>query len=995
MAKRLFFYAVLIVIITAACTKAKKDGMPLPAVGGISAVNCDVELLSEDGGNILSNDSSIRMNSSYQRSDSIARSDMYSLKLMSELPYGFTIDIANVNKNEIIRAGFWYYGFKPSIVFCDSGNVFYQVFDKVLETDSAGWKRIGFSFRAPGNLHNNALRIYAWNSQEETSYVDDFYFERKPAVARNIAPDMLLRIKVDDSDMDKLKKKRQEALSYGILESDDDDYVKMKLIYMEDTLKGSMRLKGDWLDHLQGDKWSYRIKLKSKYSWKGMKTFSLQTPKSRSFIDEWLSHLLFDKEDILTTRYGFINVEVNGQDMGVYAYEEHFDKHLIEYNNRKEGPIVKFNEDAFWLSNKLNLNSDKRIAIPTYNESDILPFKENRTAKSPELLQQFMVAQNLMMMYREWNSTIQVMFDIDKLARYMALLDITKGYHALPWHNQRYYFNPVLCTLEPVAFDCYTANGVFDYGRNTIIGDLDNPEEFVRNKYNPAYQFFLDNDFRRLYIQYLNKYADIHYIRNFLSENEDDILKTEALIQEEFIDYQYNDSFLLKNVMTVKEIIKVKKDQLSDDKLFKNLKIKTKHTDYDTILSPEIPPYYVKAYLQKKPDSVHNLVRVVNNCPMDIRVIGYIDKDNNKYFFPQEYRVNSINRKANTLEIKAPVMSSQLLYTVPLFSDIFQVNVFPWKYPESYSPRIDLFNKAQQSFLERYASGNKIIIPAGQYDFNEPVIIPEGYECNIMAGVDMNFTNRSFFLSYSPVKLQGEAGQNIIIRSENGTSMGFIVLQAKDTSVLSHVVFDGLSSMNYNGWYLTGGVTFYESDVEMDHVSFMNNRSEDALNIIRSSFKIENCVFDNIFSDAFDSDFSEGTIEFSNFYDIKNDAIDFSGSHILIRNCTIKNTGDKAISSGERSRLVIENVDIVNANIGVASKDNSTLEIKNSSITDARYGFTAFNKKSEYKGIAVIKSEAVKMKNISVPAFIEHGSLWTGDGTTQKGTEKDVADLFY
>lgn len=27
--------------------------------------------------------------------------------------------------------------------------------------------------------------------------------------------------------------------------------------------------------------------------------------------------------------------------MGVYAYEEHFDKQLVESNNRREGPILK------------------------------------------------------------------------------------------------------------------------------------------------------------------------------------------------------------------------------------------------------------------------------------------------------------------------------------------------------------------------------------------------------------------------------------------------------------------------------------------------------------------------------------------------------------------------------------------------------------------------------------------------------------------------------
>jgi len=96
-------------------------------------------------------------------------------------------------------------------------------------------------------------------------------------------------------------------------------------------------------------------------------------------------------------------------------------------------------------------------------------------------------------------------FDLDKLARFTALIDITKGFHTLPWHNQRFYYNPVLCVLEPIAFDCYTEYGVFPWGRNTITGDLDSAEEFAENKYDLAYQSFLNEKFRMLYLQYLGK----------------------------------------------------------------------------------------------------------------------------------------------------------------------------------------------------------------------------------------------------------------------------------------------------------------------------------------------------------------------------------------------------------------------------------------------------------------------------------------------------------
>ena len=57
-------------------------------------------------------------------------------------------------------------------------------------------------------------------------------------------------------------------------------------------------------------------------------------------------HQIFKDEDILTTRYGFISVKLNGKSLGIYAYEEHFDKQLLEYNQRREAPILKFNEEG-------------------------------------------------------------------------------------------------------------------------------------------------------------------------------------------------------------------------------------------------------------------------------------------------------------------------------------------------------------------------------------------------------------------------------------------------------------------------------------------------------------------------------------------------------------------------------------------------------------------------------------------------------------------------
>ena len=97
---------------------------------------------------------------------------------------------------------------------------------------------------------------------------------------------------------------------------------------------------------------------------------------------EWEAHKFFNSIDILSTRYGFTPLIFNNESRGIYAWEEHFDKQLLESRNRREGPILKFSEDAFWQLVRNYLLMDDWIGIPYYEASVIQPFKESRTLDS-------------------------------------------------------------------------------------------------------------------------------------------------------------------------------------------------------------------------------------------------------------------------------------------------------------------------------------------------------------------------------------------------------------------------------------------------------------------------------------------------------------------------------------------------------------------------------------------------------------------------------------
>ncbi len=164
-------------------------------------------------------------------------------------------------------------------------------------------------------------------------------------------------------------------------------------------------------------------------------------------------------------------------------------------------------------------------------------------------------------------------------------------------------------------------------------------------------------------------------------------------------------------------------------------------------------------------------------------------------------------------------------------------------------------------------------------------------------------------------------------------------------------------------WHLTGAVTFYESEIEIDHVKFTNNHSEDHLNIIRSKFVIRNSLFIKSSGDALDVDFGVGTISDTRFESCGNDCLDFAGSKAEIRNTVINGAGDKGLSIGEESLVKVSDASVSRATIALASKDLSETFADGLQIFDSDIGFAVYQKKPEFGGAQIYARNTV-MKNI-------------------------------
>ncbi|MFK7905727.1 MAG: hypothetical protein AB8B69_11410, partial [Chitinophagales bacterium] len=815
----------------------------------IGVITCDAETVEK--GKFLGVDKRLFENGQTQSGEK-ARSGEKSSKVAPNQQYGIGYIIKNPRPNEHFHISVWQYKVKgENGIIAANGNEgsdFYIQSNKTTKKDSLGWELLELSFKIPANADIETLKIYVYQKGISELYLDDLTIEKRAdesdmRIENGEQFEPTFSLEIANKWMDKLKKKRQEAFGKGLLITEDDDWVKGNILTDSvnatgETLKMpvKLRLKGDWLDHLSGNKWSYRIQVKDPHAWNRLKTFSIQNSSTRGQLDEWVYHQWLRKEDVLSPRYDFIKTNINGEEMGVYAYEEHFDKQLPEFMKRREGVIVRFTEDGFWGFKQrqiktLGYEQDNHFTEKHgFKSTKVKVFKEGKTLKSETLKQQFEVAQNLMQQYQYSTQKASDIFDIERLAKYFAISDLCQSHHSFRWHNQRFYYNPVSTKLEPIGFDGGKAiplkKGAPFLGY--LIWNEDNYfEDIIKS-------LFADEEFVAEYIGYLRKFTDENYLGGFLQSIDKDLAKRELLIQEEFVDYSFN----RKRIPEVAKRIR-------------------------TYLSP-LDTESLTVFVQQKEGGEQQL-QLQNKHFLPLQILGFgKTKEKMTTDLPQSIYV-PVNKQGQLPQYVEAISGADVNYVYFKqvgSEELLSSNVNKWRTPNFETPHRSLFEGLQlesNAIYQVVEATKTIVFEAGKYQTKENIILPANYEVRMEAGFHLDLIEGAAFVSKSPVYLHGQEDNPIKIYSSDQTANGFTVLQSDKKSVLNYVLFEDLNTMNQANWTLTGAVSFYESDVDISYCTFTKNHCEDALNIIRSHFEVQKSMVSHTFSDGFDADFCTGT----------------------------------------------------------------------------------------------------------------------------------------
>jgi len=752
-----------------------------------------------------------------------------------------------------------------------------------------------------------------------------------------------LRIKIKNKHFLKIKNIVTDHISTGNKDSNLFKVRKYFPAHIEidgKLVPSKIRLKGDYTSHMNiWKKWSFRIKIIGDNTFMRMKAFSIQHPKERYMLNEWIFINQLKKEGILAPRFDYVRVYINGEAWGIYAIEEFFRKELVESQNRREGVIVKFNDELSWLDAD-NIDFPENTGVATE------PFDTKAVYNDVDKSYLFSNAKEKLNGVMRNKYPVSKVFNTKLLARYWALCDLFNAHHGLLFFNLRFYYNPITGLLEPVHYDGDT--GVNDF--TGLIG-FTNPPLILSDK---------DIHFMKIYINELKRISKKEYVYELHKKNKLVEQGYYNLFEEEW-EYghypRFNWDRMYSKASTIRSYLGKLNPELSLDT----------HDSFldDSNVSKRI---YLKN-LRMIPLEIKNIAVKKGQAWIDTEIISssiiwnnelesYPLIKSNKYDYidiKKPRNINNYNKiKIDYKLLGNSILDSRVINEVRNNEDIFLTKDIQ-----------DLDKVANRhKYLEINHNSKSILIKSGKWNVSGDLIIPAGYTVRSQDNVELIFESNKIFLSLSPLIIKGTYSNSIKYTSKNDSWGGLILMNVQKESFFDSVYISNVAGIKRSGSILTGGITFYNSPATIVNSTFIKSYGEDLLNVINSKINIIDSKFKNSMYDAIDIDYGVGKIHNTIFYNIGNDAIDLSGSKVELSKIAIEKVGDKGISVGEESNIDATNINVTDATIGIASKDYSKLNLRNSRLLNIRsYGLAAYQKKSEYGGGTIRANNVIFEKN--------------------------------
>lgn len=716
----------------------------------------------------------------------------------------------------------------------------------------------------------------------------------------------VLELNVDQADLEAIEGVVEKARERGVIMRDGNDYVPGEMTAEGSSFKVKVRIKGKMADHVKGDKWSFRVVAKKDKGFKGMQRFSLQHPGTRNYLCDWFYHRLSRGEGIVALRYGFVRLVFNGEDLGVYAYEEHFGPELLAHNERMKGPIFRFDPGLFW-EHRLNMIEKVRYneAFATYQAAALDAFGTSDLEKDSLQRRYFEEAVGRMMAFRNGDLRASDVFDADRIARRHALLDLVGGHHSMDWSDVKFYYDPLIKRVEPIAYESFSAFPIRSVAGADRYTGVFKPSMDLHDAY------FNDPDIFAAYIHHLERVSEPAFLDSVFTALGPALDSASALIYREFPYKELDREVYRRNQLIIRRMLDV--------------------------------PKGFHAYASVQQDSLTLSIVPIEALPMEFLGVEGAD---GKVLEPQARTIIPcrIPGRPGTpivirlaldeawhrtpperIMIRFSVLGSRTTKTVEAFPYALTdgVDLPPFTAPTNYDLR------DEPAFRMDTALRTINIIP-GVHTIAHDVFIPAGYNVRATAPLRLDLLNGARIVSNSPFDLRGLEDAPITITASDGSGAGLVLLRTGALSRFEHVRFEG-SGPGSSG---LPAMIFQEAPIELKDCRFAEDPARRIITAVRSALTVERCTFIGG-SDQLTVAYCNARVVGSLFSAAADDAIAVKGGQLTIGDCRVE-VGGSALVLDEFAQVSVEKSTLNASKYGVRVAEGASFTMRGGSITSKK-----------------------------------------------------------
>jgi len=680
-------------------------------------------------------------------------------------------------------------------------------------------------------------------------------------------------------------------------------------------------------------------------------------------LEKYISGKIASQIGLIAPAYKLIEIFINDKSSGIYIQAEYVNENFLRRN--KFMPVNIYKGEQILAETVIGTTGDLFNNTSIWNKVSIFNKFEKKNKSDLDFFLKLLNDSEV-----DINSYKKLIdkIDINQWSKFSAYQILAQNYHNDYGHNMRLIVDSWSGKILPIVHDPII--------RLNTTKKIDIDLNFSSNglhRFLNKNSFFIHKKYEKLY-DYLTKYKVIENQLKSINEIEDKIIiseKRDLEIQRKFFkDIKFTEILSLNKKIT--QLASKERNLLASNLADHELSlIKVFNSDPLASWNSIGKNIYINIDGYLPLSNIEFLFTGTHPkwIGFDFNKNDIIDK-NEKFFVNQRGKVTiPITLYANRLSVAKNLnnlLEPQTVTANTNFIFTLNVEVMPTKITSSNPFTKKKFkltnkqnfsvpaNKFNQPILNKeeekdftLISGNVLV--ENDIVYNESINIAPGTRFKLNQGKSIIFKNT--------VHALGSKDFPIIFESSDSNKekiWGTIALQGIKTkgSILKNVIFDGGSGAVIDQIYYTSMLSLHGTkNVKLSNIILKNNHIyDDSLHLVYcNNVVLDNVLINNAFGDALDIDISKNIIiSNSKFINPVNDGIDLMESEVLIDNTVVKSAGDKGISVGENSNLLLYNSKITENMIGLAAKDRSSAKVIYTTFVSNNSQIKAYQKNFQY-----------------------------------------------